>query len=88
MLCFCLINTRHCDKCGSEGQYTLTYERHIKYIFNGPFTPPIGYENHGSQLIIKCDVCKWFIDPTDEDIDRFYGGSQLDSIVFFEHTYY
>ncbi len=76
------LKKRKCDHCGAEGQYNLTYERHVRYIFDGPYTPPIGHQNQGAILIIKCSNCEREMDPTDEDIDRFYS-LNVDNTVFY-----
>ena len=60
-----------CDKCGSKN-YTRKFERHFRYIHNGPFMPPIGREDLGAQLFISCNDCNNQMFPTDEDIERFF----------------
>jgi DNA-directed RNA polymerase subunit M/transcription elongation factor TFIIS len=77
------LKKRKCDHCGAEGQYNLTYKRHVRYIYDGPRTPPIGHEDKGMTLIIKCTACGWDMDPTDEDIDRFYPPLDKEEVVFY-----
>lgn len=69
-----------CPHCGSKN-YTLKFERNIRYIYDGPFMPPIGHEDLGAQLFIFCNDCDNQMFPTDEDIDRFY--SYRHGIVFY-----
>ncbi len=59
--------------------------RYFRYIWNGPYSPPIGHENHGVQVRVWCNVCKEELTPTEEDIERLYP-DELPSITFYDEV--
>ena len=73
-----------CDNCGAEN-YTLEMNRDFKYIWNGPHGPPIGHENLGVSVIVRCNVCKEELDPTEEDIERLYP-DELPRVTFYNNN--
>lgn len=61
-----------CNNCGAEDRYTLTMKRDVSFIFDGPHWPPIGEDDSGCTVMVKCNVCGWDLDPNPKDFDRLY----------------
>lgn len=80
-------NKYKCYHCGVEGKYRIEIKRYIEPIYDGPFTPPIGYENKGATVMVWCTNCNEELDPTIEDMDRLYP-KENSGIHFFKHKYY
>lgn len=71
-----------CDNCGAKN-YTLEMNRYYEYIWDGPYTPPIGHHNHGATVRVWCNQCKEELTPTKEDMNRLYP-NDLKGVVFYE----
>ena len=61
-----------CSNCKTEGNYTLQMERFIEPIFNGPYWPPVGWDDRGSIVTAWCNVCKDELDIDMDDFNRLY----------------
>jgi hypothetical protein len=60
-----------CLNCGSEDNYTKEAHKYRTPIWNDPHII-VGWEDEGTYVRVWCNICKWELDPTKEDIDRLF----------------
>jgi hypothetical protein len=60
-----------CLNCGSEDNYTKEANKYKTPIWDGPHKI-VGWEDEGAYVTIWCNICKWELEPTKEDVDRLF----------------